>query len=357
MKQAIIACMLGACSAVTLSAQLWKTTIGFEGGFARVRAAGLGPSVYRDQIDLPGSGSAFPAVFAIIPVGNRVALEPSLSASHGRINESSGLVATGTAAEMRLSLRADVAIGPGLYVAGGGGIRYLARDNVHSLQPGILTAVGYRRAYGSSLGARVEVRWLSLGKADSVAPSNQYALLVGVWRSVGGTEDRNTGPWRLQIGIAGGYIRTHIYGSFGGLFLNLHETSLEFPGSGATTPTKLFVIVPLRGRFALETGFGVQRTQEQGVTLSDGHLAPRLDVAITGGFYAAAGGNIRYLQQTGTAGFALAGANGAVGYRFPLVQELEGRAELGYTVFKQRRNFPFAENDLALLFGVSMPLK
>ena len=359
MKQAIIVLVLGAYSAITVSAQTWTTQIGFEGGFARVKAAGAGSGVYRDHVDLPGSGAAFPALFLVIPVANRVALEPSLSATHDRITESSGLIPTATTAEVRLSLRADVAIASGFYVAGGGGIRYLAMDNNHSLQTGILGAIGYRGTIGSNLGARIEARWLTLRRADSVLPSNQYSLLLGISRSLRGIETRTAGggPWRLRLGIAGGFVRTHLYGSFSGLPIDFHETALDFPGSGQTTPAKLFVIAPLGGRFALETGFGVQRTQEQGVTFSDGHLAPRLDIAIAGGIYAAAGGNIRYLEQTGTAGFALAGANAAVGYRFPFIQELEGRAELGYTVFKQRRNYPFAENDLAVLFGVSMPLK
>jgi hypothetical protein len=358
MKWEIALCALGACGAVALSAQSWTTTgIGFEGGFARVKAAGYGSGVYRDQLDLPGSGSAFPAAFIVIPVGRRIALEPSLSASHDRTSERSGLVATGTDAELRLSLRADVGIASGFYVAAGGGIRYLASDDIHSLQTGILGAVGYRRNFGSNLGARIEGRWLSLRKSDSVAASNQYALLIGLWRSVSGTATRPAGRWRPQIGGAGGYIRAHLYGSVFGTYVDFHQTSLAFVGSGSTTPTKMFVIAPLGGRLAIETGFGVQRTQEHGFTLFDGHIAPRLDVAITRGLYAGAGGNLRYLEQTGAASFAVAGANVAVGYRAPLNPQLEGRAEIGYTVFKPRRNFPFAENDVAVLLGVAMALQ
>src|SRR5207237_3349440 len=134
------------------------------------------------------------------------------------------------------------------YVAGGGAIRsfrrHLPMDDVHSLQPGILSAIGYQGRLGSKVGGRVEVRWLSLRKSDSVVPSNQYALLLGLWRPVGGNETRATGPWRLQLGIAGGYIRTHIYGSFSGFDINLHETALEFVGSGSPISANIFVIVP-----------------------------------------------------------------------------------------------------------------
>jgi len=180
MKQAIIVWVLGTCSAITVSAQTWTTQIGFEGGFARVKAAGAGSGVYRDQVDLPGNGSAFPALFLVIPVASRVALEPSLSATHDRITERSGLLPPSTTAEVRLSLRADVAIASGVYVAGGGGIRYLGMDSKHSVQTGILGAIGYRRSLGANLGARIEARWLSLPRADSVLPSNQYSLLLGV---------------------------------------------------------------------------------------------------------------------------------------------------------------------------------
>src|SRR5438105_15652733 len=177
MKQTIMVCALSACSAITLLAQTWTARIGVEGGFARVKAAGYGSGVYRDRIDLPGSGSAFPALFLIVPVGSRVALEPSLAASHDRFNETSGLIGSGTTAEIRVSLRADISIASGFYVAGGGALRYLAMDDVHSLQPGILSAIGYQGRLSSKVGGRVEARWLSLRKSDSVVASNQYALL------------------------------------------------------------------------------------------------------------------------------------------------------------------------------------
>src|SRR2546426_11642815 len=67
MKQAIIVWVLGACSAITVSAQTWTTQIGFEGGFARVKAAGGGSGGCRGYRDLPGSGGAFPAPFLVIP--------------------------------------------------------------------------------------------------------------------------------------------------------------------------------------------------------------------------------------------------------------------------------------------------
>ena len=100
-----------------------------------------------------------------------------------------------------------------------------------------------------------------------------------------------------------------------------------------------------------------QRLQEQGTTTFDGHFAPRLNVALYRGLYAAAGGNLRYLKQTGAKSFALAGANVATGYRFPVVRPLEARVDISYTVFKERKDFPFAENTVAVMLGVAMGLR
>ena len=236
-------------------------------------------------------------------------------------------------------------------------MRYRKIDASSALQPAILAAIGYQTNLSASLGARLEARWVSQRRTDSIAPSNLYALLLGISSPISRTASHTNRPWGLSLGVTGGYVRTHIYGTTMGFNVDVRETSLDFPGTGSTTPPKLFLVVPLGGRFALESGFDAQREQQQGITFFDGHFATRLDVAISRGVYAAAGGNIRYLEQTGTAGFALSGANGAIGYRFPLIYQLEGRTEVSYTVFKERRNYPFAENDLAVLMGVAMALK
>src|SRR2546429_6547576 len=81
MKQAIIVWVLGACSAITVSAQTWTTQIGFEGGFARVKAAGAGSGGDRDHVDLPGSGAGLPPPFLVIPMASRLALEAKLTAT------------------------------------------------------------------------------------------------------------------------------------------------------------------------------------------------------------------------------------------------------------------------------------
>jgi len=227
--------------------------------------------------------------------------------------------------------------------------------------------LGYRQHLGSDLTARIEAQWISQSRTDSIAPANVYALLLGFSRRLVGRSARPTPPsdsssararpWRLGFGMAGGYVRNHLYGNALGFYVDVHETVVGLPGSGSTTPPALSIVVPLRGRLALEAGFDAQRTQQQGNTLFDGQLSTRLDLAIYRGGYVAGGGNIRYVEQTESAGFAFAGANVAAGYRFPLIEELDGRVEISFTTFKERRDFPFAQNALAVLLGVTIALE
>jgi len=356
MKRAIFLLLLDAIVAAKLPAQAVTPRIGVEGGFTRLKPAGTGQHDYIDRLDLPGSGLTSPILFLVFPVTPRIAVEPSLSANRDKFTERSGLFPEQTSTEVRLSVRADVSIASGLYIAGGGALRYRKIDASSALQPAILAAIGYQTNLSASLGARLEARWMSQRRTDSIAPSNLYALLLGISSPISRTASHTNSPWGLRLGVMGGYVRTHIYGTTMGFYVDVRETSLDFPGTGSTTPAKLFLVVPLAGRFALESGFDAHREQQQGVTFFDGHVATRLDVAISHGVYAAAGGNIRYLEQTGSAGFALAGANAAIGYRFPLIYQLEGRTEVSYTVFKERQNFPFAQNNLAALLGVAMAL-
>jgi hypothetical protein len=231
----------------------------------------------------------------------------------------------------------------------------------------VLAALGYRQELGADLTARIEAQWISQAHTDSIAPANMYGLLLGFSRRLRASpagpapatasSSTRTRPWRLGLGLAGGYVDNHLYGNALGFYLDVHETGIALPVSGSTTPPTLSLIVPLRGRLAVETGFGAQRTQQQGNTLFDGQLSTRVDLAIYRGGYVAGGGNVRYIEQTGSSGFAFAGANVAAGYRFPLFDGLDGRAEVSFTTFKERRDFPFAQNTLAVLMGVTMALE
>ncbi len=350
----------------------WAPEVGVVGGFARLMPAGGGQPPYADRLDLPGSASAYTTLFAVLPLTPRLALEPALAASHSRFKEASDLLPAASSSNVRVTLRADVAVAAGFYVAAGGLVRYKEIADGHDLQLGALGALGYREDLGTHLAARIEFQWISQRQTDSIVPTNVYAVLLGFSHRLHRLSGRATTPappplsnlssarrrpWRAAFGMAGGYVRNHLYGSASGVEIDAHETFINLPGSGSTALPALFIVVPLRGRVALETAFGGQRTQQPGSTSIDGQISTRLDLAIYRGAYAAGGGTIRYIEQTGRPGFAFVGAHVATGYRFPLGGGLDGRAEVSFTTFKERRDFPLAQNTLAVLLGVTVALE
>ena len=344
----------------------WAPAIGIVGGFARTIPAGGGQPPYADRLELPGTAASYPTLFVVIPLTARLALEPAIAASRTAFKEASDLFPAASSSNVRVTLRGDVAIAGGLYVAAGGLLRYREVTDAHDIQLGVLGAVGYREDLGSRLAARIEFQWISQRRTDSIVPTNVYALLLGFSRRLGVQPPSSTAPsnapsararpWRLGVGMAGGYVRNHLYGSALGSYIDAHETSVNSPGTGSPALPALFVVIPLRGRLAFETALGGQRTQQPGSTSIDGQLSTRFDLAILGGAYVATGGTVRYIEQTGASGFAFAGAHVAAGYRFPLVSQLDGRAEVSFTAFKERRDFPLAQNTLAVLLGVTMVL-
>jgi len=362
MRTPIALFILVQLSLCSIAAQSWTTQLGITGGVVRQKPAGTGQRDYIDRWEIPSSGAIQASLFFVRPITKRLALESNLAASYAKFMETRGLVPRTSASDIRLIVRADIALTAGAYVAFGPMLRRRQVDSVHAMQTGLLAAIGYQHEIGRILNGRIEAQWLTQRKSESIEPSNVYALLFGFSRLLSSSPEPSTRPekpftpWRLQVGAAGGYARSHLYGTFSGFYVDAWESDVDLPGSTTAAPP-LFVDAPLGGRFALEFGVNAQRLQEQGTTRFDGHFAPRLNVALYRGLYAAAGGNLRYLEQTGAKGFALAGANVATGYRFPVVRPLEGRVDISYTVFKERNDFPFAENTVAVMLGVAMALR
>ncbi len=352
---------LAALAAPAAAAQgRWTPEIGFQAGMARVKPTGTGLRDQVDSWDLPGDGSSYATLFAIIPVTRRLAVEPSISASQFSLGDAAGLLGFIAGSDLALALRGDVAVVAGLYAAAGGVALYSELGATHSTQVGVVAAVGYRLHARRGLTVRLEAQGTSMRGGDVAKPFNVYALLLGISGGGGADQRRPAGTaprWRLGIGMAGGYARNHVHGSAFGFPIIVDETLIALPGSGSSIPPTLYVVIPLRGRFALETDVDAHRTARSDSVFTSAHVSARVNVALRGGWYAAGGGNARYIAQTGTPGFALAGAHVATGYRFPLVGELGARVEVSYTAFKERRDFPLAQNIVALMFGVTLPLQ
>lgn len=341
--------------------RFWTPQVGIQGGLARVSPTGTGGvDRHVDFIDVPGFGNAYGSLYFVAPLGGRWALEPSLVAFQGSFVDNTGLFPSSGASQLLLGLRANFALTPHFYAAAGGSVAYQEAGGTHDTQLGLEGAFGIRLAPGARTEARLEGRMSVAGKTDFFAPAAVYGVLLGIATRLDGRAAAAPARhwWPLALGVAGGYARTHFNGSAFGLGLVLDATTVALPGSGVTTPATLFAILPLRGRFGLEPAVDLHRDQGNGVTSFDGHFSTRVNYLVRGGWYVAAGGNVRYVESTGAKGFALLGGNIATGYRVRLSQGLRGRVEGSFTTFApSKTNFPFASNTVAVLLGVLFPLE
>lgn len=162
-------------AAVGAQAQAWQTELGFQGGFVRLKPAGTGRNDHTDLFTAPGFnlGPALPtpsALFMIVPLSPKVALEPSLSVDV--------LSQTNTATVLQAGVRIDYAIASGLYGAGGA---LLGRLSNAGYEAGLQVAGGYRFHLTGPVHARVEANvqtWK--GKHGAINPSDTYGVLFGI---------------------------------------------------------------------------------------------------------------------------------------------------------------------------------
>ena len=167
-------------AAAGAQAQAWHTELGFQGGFVRLKPAGTGQNDKIDAFFAPGFnlGPNLPTpstLYLIAPIGEKLALEPSLSAS---------VFAQGAAVTLlQAGLRVDYAIGPGFYAAGGG---LLGRQGgavgptAAGYELGLQVAGGYRFHLSGPVRARVEANVQTWKGKSGVLPFDTYGLLFGI---------------------------------------------------------------------------------------------------------------------------------------------------------------------------------
>ena len=179
MRKLIAVLALAALGASAASAQsMWNTEIGIQGGYSRLKPAGTGVNDYTDVFDIPGANSGlatgipttYNSFFAILSWKDKVALEPSMA--FGSI--------AGQVTQVGLSLRADYALSPKFYAAGGAVMGYLATGGITDYQLGVQAAVGYRLKVTGRINGRLEANWISTKATDVVGAANVYSLLFGV---------------------------------------------------------------------------------------------------------------------------------------------------------------------------------
>jgi hypothetical protein len=371
--------------AAPLAAQGWNTEFGIQGGFSRFKltgAPGAGNTIDVYGIPTPMIIGAFPtttAAFAIIPVGDKIALEPGLS-----FIQQTGVSGVGPFPTIAaLSLRADYAITNQFYGALGLYSRYAA-GNPGSTAPyahfqlGLEAAAGFRMHLASRLNGRIEIQAITVKKQDTNAPFNVYSLLFGVStplseeRPAAGGARRGTaaaamhGDWRPEFGVSAGYSDIHV--NRGPDF-----TVLSFPGSGsssyanilaAATAPSLFAILPLNDRLAAEVGVDAVNIRANTQTIASFQIAPRVDLAFGHRWYGALGPQFHFIRVTSGGKSPIDGISGislAWGYRFHLSGALDGRFEANYGMNAKRARSPVGAvaptSVFGLNFGMMMPLK
>ncbi len=368
MRKLVIAVGLTAVVASAADAQRqWTSEIGIQGGFARIKPAGTGLSDQADLIALPAfsAGGLIPggtALFAVVPVSNKAAVEPSVGLS--QFTDATG---GGGLNLVTLGLRVDYALSPKLYGAFGPTYTF-SHSVIGASQVGLQAAAGYRLKLSSALNGRVEAKWTTWGKTDDLPARNVYAVEFGVTAPLSGVARRpaargaTSRTWRPELGLRGGYSQVHLVSEGDAALLTLPGFTGLLSVAGLGAPQGLFAVFPLGQRWALEPSIDVLRAQSNGFTQTGAHISARLNYAVNNHWYAAGGGNLIYVRQTGADAATATGANVAWGYRFPLMGPLGGRVELSYIAIGASSDVATitgngASNAFSVTFGLTMPLK
>jgi hypothetical protein len=358
--------MLAVLTAVSTTARAqrsWQPEIGIQGGVLKAKPAGTGTDDASTFLQLPG-GTLFnglvgtPPLFAIIPWKNTLAIEPQL----GLLNLSTTNV--GDATILSTVLRLDYAVTPKFYVALGGAHRWFSANGSHDGQLGLVTAAGYRLPVTSRIHGRLEANVTFRKKDDSSGPLNTYSLLAGLSANLKGgrTQPRRAaarGVWQSAIGIQGGYLNQHTIGGgqdVSGLFIPGHGNDLRQSGSSIGGPPVIFAVLPVGRKIAIEPGLDVHAIKQTGANGFAATISGRLNYAVTGGWYAAAGASFTNINA-GSSG-SITGGQAAWGYRFPLTGDLGGRVELLFDVQGKNTDLGVAPvNSFGVMFGTTLPLR
>jgi len=170
-------------STAAASRRAWTTQLGVAGGYASVNVIGVGALT---ALAIPGYGGGLgpvltsevtlpPTVFAIIPIGSKIAVEPAIDIH--RFQESGQTDFTGN-----VSVRLDYAVHGGWYGALGGNLHYIKTTGIDAAtRTGLNLGWGYRFPLISALGGRVEMNYTMFGEntALGLAPTNTFGLMFG----------------------------------------------------------------------------------------------------------------------------------------------------------------------------------
>jgi len=166
------------------SRRAWQSAIGIQGGYMSQHIVGGGGDITGFHIpgvgnDVRQAGSPIgsaPAVFAILPIGDKVAVEAGFDA---HANKASGGGGSGTA--ISVSGRLNYALKGGWYAAGGVSFTNINFGGNSGTITGGQAAWGYRFHLTGDLGGRVELNYDLRGKnaGTGTPPVNTFGVLLG----------------------------------------------------------------------------------------------------------------------------------------------------------------------------------
>jgi hypothetical protein len=167
------------------SRRAWQSVIGIQGGYLNQHTVGGASDVTGFQIpgvgnDILQAGLAIgspPAVFAILPIGDKVAVEVGFDAHANKVSGGGG---SGTA--ITASARLDYALRGGWYAAGGVNFTNINVGGRSGTITGGQVAWGHRFHLTGDLGGRVELLYdLRSKNADTgTPPVNTFGVMFGV---------------------------------------------------------------------------------------------------------------------------------------------------------------------------------
>jgi len=167
------------------SSRAWTPQLGVAAGYVNMHPIGGGLGGDVTAIAFPGFGGALggfgspqytapPTIFAIVPIGTKIALEPGVDITR---QQSAGT----TVFSGNLGARFDYAVHGRWYAALGGNLNYIKSGSQSASRTGLHTAFGYRFPVTSVVGGRLELNYTMWRKNTTlaIAPVNVFGLMFG----------------------------------------------------------------------------------------------------------------------------------------------------------------------------------
>lgn len=343
--------------------RMWQPEIGIKAGW--VHADMTDADVGIDFIDIPGVGGVIasgvaiiaPApLYGIIPIGDRMAIEPSFGFQNISAGASTTALTLGARFNYAFTPRVYFGVGPTMYLVKGNGLE----DTQGAMQ----VALGYRRPLGTSFNFLAEGYYEVREKSEILIDATAYGVRIGAGAVLGGKAAAapaaaSARMWEPAIGIQGGWSLVSISGA-----TDLTILSLPFAGQSVVGgnnilpgPSALFVLFPVGERLAIEPSIDIHNVKIEGIDpITSYEVGGRLNYAFNRKLYAGAGVEYTGIDVDGIDDGSSVAIVLATGLRFPVAGPVLGRTELSYRTFDGTDLYGGGQAT-SFSFGIMVPLK